>query len=98
MYKPEKELRRAQYPYDEIYSMQGSMYIDLSDLDKARECLKKALSWNPVNARISFEYAETFKIAGDMETFFEESKKIQKIALHSRDVARFLRNVGYYFT
>ena len=98
MYKPEKELRRAQYPYDEIYSMQGSMYIDLNDLDKARECLKKALSWNPVNARISFEYAETFKIAGDMETFFEESKKIQKIALHSRDVARFLRNVGYYFT
>ena len=97
IYEPKKELRRAQYPYDEIYAMQGSMYIDLKDLEKARECLKKALAWNPVNARISFEYAETFKIEGDMAAFFEESKKIQKISLHTADVARFLRNIGYYF-
>lgn len=98
MYEPEKELRMAQYPYDEIYSLQGSMYIDLQDLDKARECLKKALAWNPVNVQIAFEYAETFKIAGDMEAFFEETGRIQKFAIHSRDVARFLRNVGFYFT
>lgn len=98
MYEPKKEIRRAQYPYDEIYAMQGSMYIDLNDLEKARECLRKALYWNPVNAQIFFEYAETFKISGDMETFFEESKKIQKISLHNRDVARFLRNAGYYYT
>ncbi len=98
MYQPKKEIHRAEFPYDDIYALQGSMYIDLNDLEKARECLRKALSWNPVNAQISFEYAETFKIAGDMETFFEESKKIQKISLHNRDVARFLRNTGYYFT
>lgn len=98
MYEPQKDLRRAQYPFDEIYSLQGSMYIDLKDLDKARECLQKALSWNPINAQISFEYAETFKMSGDMERFLAETKKIQKIALHSRDVARFLRNTGFYFT
>ena len=98
MYDPKKDLRRADYPYDEIYSLQGSMYIDLKDLDKAREALKKALAWNPVNPQISFEYAETFKLAGDMENFFEESKKIQKFAIHNPDVARFLRNVGFYFT
>ncbi|MDO5475872.1 MAG: DUF4357 domain-containing protein [Eubacteriales bacterium] len=98
MYEPKKDLRRAQYPYDEIYFLQGSMYIDLKDLKKARECLQKALSWNPMNAQISFEYAETFKLSGDMETFFSESRKIQKFALHNRDVAHFLRNTGYYFT
>lgn len=98
MYEPQKDLRRAQYPFDEIYSLQGSMYIDLKDLDKARECLQKALSWNPVNAQIAFEYAETFKMSGDMERFLEETKKIQKFALHCRDVARFLRNTGFYFT
>ena len=98
MYEPQKELRMAQYPYDEIYALQGSMYIDLKDFSKARECLQKALSWNPVNAQISFEYAETFKLSNDMETFFEESKKIQKFALHNQAVARFLRNVGFYFT
>lgn len=54
MYEPEKEIRRAQYPYDKIYAMQGSMYIDLNDLEKARECLIKALSWNPVNSRIAY--------------------------------------------
>ena len=97
MYQPRKEVRRAEYPFDEIYALQGSMYIDLKDLGKAREALKKALSWNPLNTQNAFEYAETFKIEGNMETFLEETRRIQKFAIHSKDVARFLRNIGYYF-
>lgn len=39
MYDLKVELRRANYPFDEIYSLQGSMYIKLKDLDKVREVL-----------------------------------------------------------
>ena len=97
LYKPEKEVRRAQYPYDEIYLLQGILAVEMKDLETARTALEKAKQWAPMNTRVAFEYAETFKMEGDMKRFFEESKKIQKFAIHSKDVARFLRNACFYF-
>ena len=39
-YNPTKDLRRAQIPYTEIYSLYGGLLVELKQLDRAREALQ----------------------------------------------------------
>ena len=94
----EKELRRASIPYDEIYALQGSILIDLKDIKGAQNALARAFRWNPARAEILYEYAETCKLAGDMETFLRKTKKALKLSFRPQTVARGFRNLGYYFS
>lgn len=97
IYKPTRDIRRSDIPYAEVYLQYGSLLVDLKQIEKANEILKKAVRWNPTNAKISFEYAETFKILGNLEQFFEVTKAIFKYAFKPADVARCYRNLAYYF-
>lgn len=96
-YNPSKDLRRAQIPYTEIYSLYGGLLVELNQLDKARESLEKGLRWNPMNFQIMSEYIETFKMEGNMDKFFETTIEAFGIAIHATHVARCFRNLGYYF-
>ncbi len=99
LYKPSKEIRRAELiRYTEIYSLYGSLLVELKKIEEAREALKKGLRWNPVDFSITSEYIETFKMEGDMETFFQKTMEAFKIAIHAPQIARCYRNLGYYFT
>ena len=71
--------------------------IELKRYDDARVALKKGLHWNPMYFRIMSEYMETYKITGDLETFFSLTLEAFKIAFHAPDIARCYRNLGYYF-
>ena len=64
---------------------------------EAQEALKRALRLNPVSTEINFEYIETYKVLGDMETFYQLSKEALRYAFKSADVARCYRNIGFYF-
>lgn len=97
IHKPTRDIRRSDIPYAEVYLQYGSLLVDLKQIEKANEILKKAVRWNPTNAKISFEYAETFKILGNLEQFFEVTKAIFKYAFKPADVARCYRNLAYYF-
>jgi hypothetical protein len=97
LYKPEKELRHAQFPYTEIYLLYGSLLVESEDYTAARQALKKGLRWNPVSFSLQVEYIETYKLTGDLEQFCELSKEAFKIAFRSPDVARCYRNLAYYF-
>lgn len=97
LYKPEKELRQAQIPYPEIYFLYGNLLVELKRIDEARNALKKGLRWNPVSFQLTAEYIETFKMEGNMEEFFSQTLKAFKIATRGPQVARCLRNLGYYF-
>ena len=96
--EPTRDVRQATIPMDEIYMQQGSLLIDLKRYEKAEEALKKAMHWNPANARIAFEHAETSKLLGDMDGFFRLTLDIFKYAFYPKDVARCYRNLGFYFT
>lgn len=96
-YKTEKEIKWIEYPYAAIYLQYGSLLVDLQRYDEANLALEKALRWNPMSAKIMFEYAETFKILGQMEKYIEVSRKAFSVAYTKRDVARAYRNMGYYF-
>ena len=95
--KPEKDIRQAQIPYTEIYMLYGSLLVEMGRLPEAREALEKGLRWNPVCFRIMAEYIETFKMSGDMESFFEKTREALRIAFRPADVARCFRNLGYYY-
>lgn len=94
--KPDKDIRRAQIPYTEIYMLYGSLLVELKRIPEAQEALRKGLRWNPVSFRITSEYIETYKMTGELEQFFNLTKEAFKIAFRSVDVARCYRNLGFY--
>lgn len=95
-HKPQKTVRHPPIPFDAIYLQYGSLLIDMKQYGKAQEALKKAMRWNPVGADIAFEHAETYKLRGDIESFFHLTVMIFQYAFRPSQVARCYRNIGYY--
>lgn len=95
--EPNKDIRISGIPFAEIYLQYGSLLFEMEKYEDAREILEKAMRWNPCSARIAFEYAETFKVVGDLETFFKISVDTFKIAYIPESVARCYRNLAFYF-
>lgn len=95
--RPERECRRADIPYSEIYLLNGSLLYEQEKYLEARESLEKARKWNPVNSSIAFEYMETYKVLGELEEFARLTREQFKYAFNSKDVARCYRNLGFYF-
>lgn len=96
-YKTDKEIKWIEYPYSSIYLQYGSLLIDLKRYEEANQILEKAVRWNPMSAKIMYEYAETFKIIGQFDKFIEMTKKGFSVAYTKNEVARGYRNWGYYF-
>lgn len=97
LFQPKKDLRPSPIPFSTIYGLYGSLLVELQQLDEARAVLQKGLRWNPVDFSLTSEYIETFKMRGELETFFTKTLKAFKIAFRPADVARCFRNLGYYF-
>ena len=91
-----------QIPYAEIpVEYNGQSFIILIDLQRPKDAeaaLAKAMHWNPACAQIAFERAETCKLQGDMEGFFRLTLDTFKYAFSPKQVARYFRNLGFYFT
>lgn len=96
-FKPERECRRAEMPFSEIYLLNGSLLYEEEKYMEARETLVKARKWNPVNSSIAFEYMETFKVLGELDKFARLTREQFNFAFSSKDVARCYRNLGFYF-
>lgn len=95
--KPAKDLRLASIPFDQIYGQYGTLLVDLKRPKDAEAALEKAMRWNPANASLAFEHAETAKLRGDMEVFFRRTMAAFSYAFRPKDVARCFRNLGFYF-
>lgn len=95
--KPERTVRESDFDYGEMFFAYGNILIDLQRIEEAQIALQKAKRWKPCNANFSLEYAETFKIKGEMDKFLEETKHAFAIAYEPSVVGRCYRNLGYYF-
>mgnify|MGYP002856379772 CR=1 FL=1 len=95
--EPKKDLRQAPEPLSALYLTLGSLLFELREYDDAKTALEKALHWNPMDADIAFEYAELFKVQGNMEEFYKRTMNIFFFAHKARHIARLYRNLGYYF-
>lgn len=94
--KIEKTVRRSDYPYDVIYFSYGCLLVELERIEEANVTLKKALQWNPVNIDVRSEYMETLKILKRLDEYLEMAIESFKYAYKEKDVARCLRNLGWY--
>ncbi|WP_407448213.1 hypothetical protein [Fibrobacter sp.] len=94
---PTREVRDVFLPIGTAFSMYGSVLIDLNRAESARLALGKARQWEPMNVSLAFECAETYKLQGNMDKFLQATKKVYEIIYKKTDLARFYRNIGYYF-
>lgn len=95
--KPEKDIRSAQIDYEALYFLYGNILVELGRIEDAREALKKARRWNPASPAVGFEYAETYKMEGNIPVFAKVTKEIYPYIMTKTDLARFYRNMGFYF-
>jgi tetratricopeptide (TPR) repeat protein len=84
-------------PLSEVYYLYGAILVEQQEFEAAKGALKKALRWNPMSCRNSFEYAEIFKMTDDYEEFYKLTVDIFKISFNKKDIARCYRNLGFYF-
>lgn len=82
---------------DYVYYALGTIEVEKKNILKARDYLRKAIEWNPVYIAAFFEYAETFKIEGNIETFYTITKNTYDKIFLPGDLARYYRNLGFYF-
>lgn len=97
LYKPKKELRPAILPYSLVYFKYGNVLVELMEYEEASEALLKAHEWNPTNAPIAFELAESYKLRGMLEEYHKMTLEVFQYAFRPNDVARCFRNLGYYY-
>lgn len=94
--KPKGEIRKADFPFTNIYLSYGSMLLDVGRLEEANEVLGKALRWNPVNMIVRSAYMETLKRLGRIEEYGRMCTESFQYAFRGLDLARCYRNLGYY--
>ena len=97
MYKPTRTVRPAHPLTAKIYFEYGVLLVELKRLEDARSALNNALRWNPMYAKVMFEYAETYKAVEAWEQFLELTKRAFKVSFRAKDLARCYRNVAFYF-
>ncbi len=81
-----------------MYLAYGSILVELKKYSRAATVLEKALAFNPVSTAAGFEYLEALKGNGEYEEYYEKCMEIHRYCFRRSDVARNLRNLGYYFT
>lgn len=97
IFQPPREVHPISFKYHTMYYLYGNILFELGRLEDAREALLKGLHWNPVDFSLMSEYTETFKSAIDLETFYGLTLEMGKIAFRPKDLARYYRNLGFYF-
>ena len=97
LYEPQRDLRPANPTWTRAFYLYGNTLFELNRLEEAQAVLKEALHWNPVDSEINFEYIETYKSLGDLDTFFRLSKEAFRFAFKPQDVARCYRNIAFFF-
>lgn len=58
----------------------------------------KALYFNPMDSNLYFELAETYKFQKDFESMYNLTLESYKVLFDASELARYYRNLGYYFT
>ena len=97
IYQPERDMRPANPTRTRAFFLYGNLLFEMKRHEEAQEVLKKALRWNPVDSDVNFEYIETYKALGDLDTFFRLSKEAFRFAFRPKDVARCYRNIAFFF-
>lgn len=92
----EKKIKDLGIDFSKGYCLLGFIDIENKEYDKARENLLNALRWNPYNTEAIFEYAESFKMSGNINQYKKETLNAYNKIYNPNDLARYYRNLGFY--
>lgn len=80
-----------------LYYILGYINFELKEYDEALKNFNESLKWNPVDLTVLFEKAEIYKSTGDLERFKAEIDKIYPLITSRCFLARYYREVGFYY-
>ena len=95
--KPQKDVRRAAFPFSQLYIRQASILFELGRHEEAVQSCETALKWNPVHAGVMFELMENKKMLGDMDSYLSLTRDAFKKVFRPGDLAHCYRNMAYWF-
>lgn len=81
-----------------VYNLLSYIANEEKEYTKAIEYSKCALSFNPLDSNLYFELAETYKFLKDFESMKKITLDAYKVLFDSKELARFYRNLGFYYT
>ena len=84
--------------YSRIYTQYGYILIEKDELDLAYRMLKNALRWNPMSIGAYFELSSIALIRNNLSEYYDYTIKAGKRCLTFKGIARYFRNLGYYYT
>lgn len=96
-YNPVKEVKFADIPYNQYYRTYGSVLGQLELFTEAEKAYEKAMKWNPVDLDSILSLAEIYKFSNDLDNFLKTSKQVYKYACTRATMARYYRNLAYYY-
>lgn len=85
------------YEIHQAYTYLGNMEFEQGDYDKAIDYLNKAIQWNPYSFQATMELAEAYKVKKELKKYYSITLDSINIIYREKDLARYYRNLGYYF-
>jgi tetratricopeptide (TPR) repeat protein len=79
------------------YMYLGVIAFESQDFDSVEKYIDESLKWDPYNTPARWEKIETYKVKKELEKFYEETIKAYEFIYIPSDLARYYRNLGYYF-
>ena len=93
----QRDYAAAPEPFATLYLTYGNLLMGMEDFEGAKAALENAIRWNPVNPNLKLEYADVFRVQGDLDEFFETSLDALTTAYTKEYLGHIYRNIGYYF-
>ena len=76
IHKPEREVKRADFPFADIYYVHAKVLHGLNKFEEEENVLGKARKWNPVSSRIVVQYLENLKARGGLDDLYLIAKDV----------------------
>lgn len=92
-----RELTQIEAPFDRLYAALAYVYIQKQELEAARDALKQAVRWNPMNCAHRLNLAEVFRALGNTWEWTALSASVLDRASTPQALARAYANLGQYF-
>lgn len=92
-----RELTQVDAPLDRLYAALAYVYVQKRDYELARDALKQAVRWNPMNCSYRLDLAEVFRALGNAQEWAALSASVLERASDARSLARAYANLGQHF-
>lgn len=83
---------------DEAYRLLAFMDVEEGKLENARKNIEKSFKYNPLNINTFFELVEVNKLEKNYDEMKEILDDLYPYILDSVNLARYYRNLGFYYT